>query len=1092
MAERLRAHNWTSSPLGPPDHWPSSLRTTVELMLGSDFPMFLAWGDDLVMLYNDGYVPMLADKHPAALGARFQDVWSEIWADISPMIEAALDGHSTYFENLPFTMNRKGYDEETWFTFSYSPARGDDGEVAGMFCACTETTDGVRAERRTAAEVKRQAALIALDDTIADMADPVDIAFTSARILGQAMNACRVGYGEIDPDAETIVIDRDWHAPDMATVAGLHRFRDYGTYVDTLLAGQPAEITDVETDPRTANNVDALKAFGIRALLDVPLTEQGRVVAQIFVHSDAPRVWTADEITFARAFAERTRAAVARRRAERDRVESEARFRNMADNTPMMMWVTDPKGYCTYLNQTWYEFTGQSVGEAEGYGWLDATHPDDKARAEEAFVTANAAQAPFRVEYRLRRADGTYRWAIDAASPRFTADGEYLGYVGSVIDIGERREMEEALRESEAQFRAFAQAVPNHVWASHPDGHLYWFNQQVYAYAGVSPGEIDGPEGWAAIVHPDDLPAAAAAWGRALESGQFYETEFRIRRADGAWRRFVVRAEPVLDEEGRILRWVGANIDVEDIRVQGQELEQVNQTLSELLAGSRAEREQLWALSQDMLARGDYAGGLSAVNPAWTQSLGWSEQELLTNPYADIIHPDNVLDTIAALEAMGRTGQPTRYENRILSKSGEWTPIGWTVSPEPDGVNFIAVGRDLTEDKAREQELAKAQEALRQSQKMEAVGQLTGGIAHDFNNLLAGISGSLELLEKRLGEGRLAGIERYITAAQGASKRAAALTQRLLAFSRRQTLDPRPTDVNRLIAGMEDLVRRSVGPNVEVEVVGASGLWPTMVDQSQLENALLNLCINSRDAMAPDGGRLTIETANTWLDDRAAKAQDLPPGQYVSLCVTDTGTGMPPEIAAQAFDPFFTTKPLGQGTGLGLSMIHGFVRQSGGQVRIYTEPGQGTTMCLYLPRYMGQVDGPEVSEVDREAPAGHGETVLVIDDEATVRMLVVEVLHEAGYHAIEAPDGPSGLAILQSDVRIDLLITDVGLPGGMNGRQVADAARVKRPELKILFITGYAENAAVGNGMLEPGMEVLTKPFAMSALATKIREIVES
>jgi CheY-like chemotaxis protein len=280
---------------------------------------------------------------------------------------------------------------------------------------------------------------------------------------------------------------------------------------------------------------------------------------------------------------------------------------------------------------------------------------------------------------------------------------------------------------------------------------------------------------------------------------------------------------------------------------------------------------------------------------------------------------------------------------------------------------------------------------------------------------------------------------------------------------------------------------------VELEIVGAGGLWITKIDPSQLENALLNLCINARDAMAPGGGRLTIETSNKWLDDRASRERDLPPGQYVSLCVTDTGSGMTPEIQAQVFDPFFTTKPMGQGTGLGLSMIHGFVRQSGGQVRIYSEVGKGTTMCLYLPRHIGEVGGGEDDVLSQlVAEGGHGETVLVIDDEATVRMLVAEVVGEAGYRVIEAPDGPSGLDILRSDRRIDLLISDVGLPGGMNGRQVADAARETRPDLKVLFITGYAENAAVGNGLLAPGMEVMTKPFVMADLAVKVHDMIES
>jgi CheY-like chemotaxis protein len=363
--------------------------------------------------------------------------------------------------------------------------------------------------------------------------------------------------------------------------------------------------------------------------------------------------------------------------------------------------------------------------------------------------------------------------------------------------------------------------------------------------------------------------------------------------------------------------------------------------------------------------------------------------------------------------------------------------------------------------------------------------------AHDFNNLLAGISGSLEIITMRLQQGRQDAVDRYLVAAQGAVRRAAALTHRLLAFSRRQTLDPKPTDVNRLVGEMEELVRRTVGPEVTVEVVGAGGLWATLVDPNQLENALLNLCINARDAM-PDGGRLTVETANKWLDERAASDRDLPPGQYISLCVTDTGTGMTPEVIAKAFDPFFTTKPIGAGTGLGLSMIYGFARQTGGQVRIYSEVGEGTTMCLYLPRHEGEGEvGAELKRAADPRPGGEGEVVLVIDDEPMIRMLIVEVLEEAGYQALEAHDGPSGLKILRSDARIDLLITDVGLPGGLNGRQVADAARLARPDLKIMFITGYAENAVVGNGQLDKGMAVMTKPFAIDDLARRIRDMIE-
>jgi PAS domain S-box-containing protein len=481
---------------------------------------------------------------------------------------------------------------------------------------------------------------------------------------------------------------------------------------------------------------------------------------------------------------------------------------------------------------------------------------------------------------------------------------------------------------------------------------------------------------------------------------------------------------------------------------------------------------------------------MMAVSPAWTRILGWSEQQLLSRPYAALLHPEDMTPTLGAIARMGRTGEPARFENRVATAAGGGKPIEWTVAPEPDGNNFIAVGRDLSTTKTREAEMHALEEALRQSQKMEAVGQLTGGLAHDFNNLLTGISGSLELLQTRVAQGRYADVGRYVLAAQGASRRAAALTHRLLAFSRRQTLDPKTTNINALIVGMEELIRRTIGPAIAMETVAAGGIWNVHVDPNQLENALLNLAINARDAM-PDGGKLVIETANRWLDERAARERDVPSGQYVSMCVSDNGVGMTPEVAAKAFDPFFTTKPLGVGTGLGLSMIYGFARQSGGQVRIYSELGQGTMVCLYLPRYLG-TDAGEVQPARTEgiARAERDETVLVIDDEPLVRMLIVDTLKELGYCAIEAVDGAAGLKVLQSSMRIDLLITDVGLPNGMNGRQVADAARQLRPAIKILFITGYAENAVFNHGHLEHGMQVVTKPFEIAELGRRIRAII--
>ena len=460
------------------------------------------------------------------------------------------------------------------------------------------------------------------------------------------------------------------------------------------------------------------------------------------------------------------------------------------------------------------------------------------------------------------------------------------------------------------------------------------------------------------------------------------------------------------------------------------------------------------------------------------------------------------LDTLIMLAQSSEV----RAEIMLHNKSGARRPVQISLATLPGDAGPITcrIISDLTDRVRQNTELqevnaklvsemrdrATAEAQLRQAQKMEAVGQLTGGLAHDFNNLLAAISGNLQLLGRRVAQGRLTGIEKYLDNAGAAAQRAAALTQRLLAFSRRQTLDPHPTDVNKLLTGMQVLIRGSVGPNIELEIVGGIGLWTARVDATQLESAILNLCINARDAMAPDGGRITIESANKWLDERNAAERELPAGQYLSICVTDTGCGMTPEVMTHAFDPFYTTKPIGQGTGLGLSMVYGFARQSGGQVRIYSEIGKGTTMCLYLPRHLGS------AETEEQVPLalihhGGGETILVIDDEAPIRAMLVEILHECGYTTLEAADGPGGLKILQSGAHLDLLITDVGLPGGMNGRQIADAARVMRPGLKVLFITGYAENAVLGNGQLEPGMEVVTKPFDMNALADKVRDLID-
>jgi PAS domain S-box-containing protein len=546
--------------------------------------------------------------------------------------------------------------------------------------------------------------------------------------------------------------------------------------------------------------------------------------------------------------------------------------------------------------------------------------------------------------------------------------------------------------------------------------------------------------------------------------------------------------QPIADEQGNVIGIFVLGVDVTERKRMEFELQSTNESLERRVAERTSELRNIQAFylhssecHATLALRDDGKFEYEEINPATLRLYGMSREQVIGSTVEDIFEAGAADVLNGHLRAALHQNSPYRYSRSQGDSTVEAiaTPIPAQAGERP---RLAVTARDITERMNLE-------EQLRQAQKMEAVGQLTGGLAHDFNNLLQGITGALDRAQSRIAAGRVSEVDRFLNAALDSANRAASLTHRLLAFSRRQTLDPRPTDVNRLIAGMEDLIRRTVGPSIAIEVVGAGGLWPTRVDASQLESALLNLCINARDAM-PNGGKLVIETANKWLDERAASDRELPQGQYLSLCVTDTGTGMTPDVVARAFDPFFTTKPLGQGTGLGLSMIYGFARQSGGQIRVYTEVGKGTTMCLYLPRHLGTVEVPgetTIETVDR----GTGETILIVDDEATVRMLVREILAEHGYRVLEASDARTGLQVMEANRDIALLVTDVGLPGGMNGRQLADAVRAQQRDFKVLFITGYAENAAVSNGHLEHGMEILTKPFAMASLASKVRKMLE-
>ncbi|QCN99769.1 response regulator (plasmid) [Azospirillum argentinense] len=1270
MGAQMRAFDWASTVLGPPEDWPRSLKTAVRIMLTSRQPIWIGWGRDLIYFYNDAYKSIIGGKHPWALGRPASVVWREIWDDIGPMLATAMTGdEGTYVEGQLLVMERNGYPEETYYTFSYSPVPDDDGSPGGIICANSDDTQRIIGERqltllrdlaagtadaRTLPEVCERSAQ-ALATNPRDM--PFALLYVAEPDGASASLAGSCGIGRGHPAApETLAVDGTsvwpftptlhdpvlvddlaatfgadlppgvWRRPPAQAAAipvpasgeagragllvvGLNPFRlfDDGyrrflglvagqiaaaitnvqTYeaerrraemlaeidraktvffsnvshefrtpltlmlgpLEEVLQAEPEQIADHREDlvvvhrngQRLLKLVNALLDFsrieagrtqaryeptdlasytaelasgfrsaceraGLRLVVDCPplpgpvhidrgmwetvvlnllsnafkFTFQGaisvslrpvgegaelrvsdsgtgileselprlferfhrvegargrshegtgiglalvqelvklhggtirvesemdhgsvfivtvpfgtahlpqeRVLAeptgapagartQTYVEEalrwlpgsaaeggapvpfigaaetvvapetgGCPRLLLADDNADMRDYVSRllngryaveavpdgqaalaamranrpdlvltdimmpvldgfgllrairedadlrdlpvillsarageeasveglsagaddylvkpfsareliarvdTALAMVRLRREADNAlrESEARFRNLADHAPVMVWVTELDGSCTYLNKSWYEFTGQTPETGLGFGWLEATHPDDRQAAEDMFLAANAKKEAFRLEYRLRRVDGAYRWAIDAAAPRFDAEGGFLGYIGSVIDITERKEVEDAQR-------------------------------------------------------------------------------------------------------------------------------RLNDLLEQRIASAITEREQVEA-------------------------------------------------------------------------------------------------------------------QLRQAQKMDAVGKLTGGVAHDFNNLLQVISGNLQLLAKDIA-GNDRAEQRLQNALSGVS-RGSKLVSQLLAFGRRQPLAPRVVNLGRLVRGLDEMLRRVLGEGVEIETMITGGLWTTFADESQVENALLNLAINARDAMNGHG-RLTIEAGNAFLDDPyAARHAEVEPGQYVMLAVTDTGCGIPPDVLDHVFEPFFTTKPEGQGTGLGLSMVYGFVKQSGGHVKIYSEPGQGTTVRVYLPRAHQAED--VVTVIDNGPEAGGSETVLVVEDDDDVRATVVEMMADLGYRVLKARDAQSALAIVESGVPIDLLFTDVVMPGPLRSPDLARRAKERLPGIAVLFTSGYTENAIVHGGRLDLGVELLSKPYTREALSRKVRHVLRN
>ncbi|WP_425437651.1 PAS domain-containing protein [Melittangium boletus] len=750
--------------------------------------------------------------------------------------------------------------------------------------------------------------------------------------------------------------------------------------------------------------------------------------------------------------------------------------------------------------------------------FVASMHPEDRPRIEALITRTLETGGPYRAEYRVRQARGSWLWVEANGYCVCDEQGRPVRFPGLVLDIDERKNAElrqAALVEIGDKLRDLTDTADIAGTAMERVGKLFGVLRA--GYGSIDPRQeiVDMERDW--VARPD--VASVAGLHRFADYGVFIENlkrgetvaipdiEKDERTAEGARNLLGIGIRALLnvplleqghfvavlylhdaevrewnEDEIEFVRNVADRIWAASERVKAMEqLRRANETLEQRVEERTRERDRVWSVSQELLVVADFEGRYLSVNPAWSTLLGWSPEELVGKDSTWLEHPEDRAKTLGEREQLSTGERTQRFENRLRHKDGSYRLLSWTAVPIPEDRLVYASARDITEQRQIE-------EQLRQSQKMEAVGKLTGGVAHDFNNLLQVIAGNLQLLQRDVA-GNERGLRRVRTAI-GSVERGARLASQLLAFARRQPLAPMVIHLGRLVRGMDELLRRSIGEDIEMETVISGGLWNTSVDPNQLENVILNLAINARDAMH-NTGKLTIEVSNAMLDDRyALRHPEVLPGQYVLLAVSDTGSGMTPEVMDRAFEPFFTTKPEGRGTGLGLSMVYGFVKQSGGHVKIYSEVGHGTTLKIYLPRTF-EAEMPLAEETMAGPIEGGHETILVVEDDAEVRATVVELLMELGYRVLKAPDGQSALAILQSGLPVDLLFTDVVMPGPVRSPELARQAKALLPDIEVLFTSGYTENAIVHGGRLDPGVHLLSKPHRREDLARKLRQLLD-
>ena len=770
-----------------------------------------------------------------------------------------------------------------------------------------------------------------------------------------------------------------------------------------------------------------------------------------------------------------------RKRAEMKLAASEEEFRMLGEHLPCLCWIARGDGDIYWYNRGWYDYTGTTPAEMANEGWRTVHHPmlleDVAARWRGSIVTGER----FEMTFPLRGADGQFRPFLTRVHPVRDADGRVTRWFGTNTDVSEATALADELHRSnatlaasEARLQAVVATAPVGIVLADATGAIYGGNaaaEAIFGHPVFQSRNVHDYDMWVAF-HDDGRRVVSHEYplARALAGENRPELEVEYQRGDGrrAWMRIVGAA--VRDEDRAIIGAVVAIVDIDAERRARATLERDAAELERLVAARTAERDSAWNVSRDLIAVVDQTGVFRAVNPAWTTMLGYAAQELIGHDYREFVAWKEELETKLAQVDVFRDTTP--IENVFCARDGTHRTISWVIAGEGD--MLFATGRDVTQERARDAQLAAAREELNQLQKVETLGQLTGGVAHDFNNLLTPIVGSLDLIGRR--DGLSPRDKRLIDGALQSAERARVLVQRLLAFARRQRLDAGPVDLGQLLNGLRELIERSIGPRIAVQIAVPAGLAPAEVDANQLELAILNLALNARDAM-PDGGTLRLSARVA----RIGAPNTLAAGRYVVITVSDTGTGMDAETARRAIEPFFSTKGVGKGTGLGLSMVHGLAAQSGGRLTIDSAPGKGTAIVLWLPVATTAI----AAAVDDAAPhADHSARavdVLLVDDEPTVRATVAAMLGEAGHHVREAGSAEDALAAVRGGYVPELLVTDYLMPD-QTGAGLAQALKQRLPELPVLLITGYAR----ADDPALAGLHALAKPFTPAELARAV------